>query len=59
MIFDLSPKESTSELFGREQEVGELVRLLEARNWVALLGPRMTGKTSLLKPPTPNWKRWG
>lgn len=49
MLFDLSPKESPKELFGREEELDELVRLLNARRWVAVLGPRMVGKTSLVK----------
>jgi len=49
MLFDLSPKESPKELFGREEELDELVRLLKARRWVAVLGPRMVGKTSLVK----------
>ncbi len=49
MLFDLNPKESQKELFGREEELGELVRLLKARRWVAVLGPRMVGKTSLVK----------
>jgi AAA+ ATPase superfamily predicted ATPase len=49
MLFDLNPKESPRELFGREEELDELVRLLKARRWVAVLGPRMVGKTSLVK----------
>lgn len=49
MLFDLNPKESPKELFGREEELDELVRLLKARRWVAVLGPRMVGKTSLVK----------
>jgi AAA+ ATPase superfamily predicted ATPase len=48
-LFSLSPKESPKELFGREKEIEELTRLLSARRWVALLGPRMVGKTSLIK----------
>jgi len=48
-LFSLSPKESPKELFGREKEIEELSRLLKARRWVALLGPRMVGKTSLIK----------
>ena len=49
MLFDLNPKKSPKELFGREEELGELLRLIKARRWVALLGPRMVGKTSLVK----------
>jgi AAA+ ATPase superfamily predicted ATPase len=48
-LFSLSPKESPKELFGREREIEELTRLLTAKRWVALLGPRMVGKTSLIK----------
>ncbi|MCI4373012.1 MAG: ATP-binding protein [Thermoplasmata archaeon] len=48
-LFDLAPKESEDALFGRDREVAELVRLVEARRWVVVLGPRMVGKTSLVK----------
>jgi AAA+ ATPase superfamily predicted ATPase len=48
-LFNLNPKESPKELFGREQELEDLIRLIRARRWVALIGPRMVGKTSLLK----------
>lgn len=48
-LFNLNPKESPSELFGRDKELDELVRLIKARRWVAVLGPRMVGKTSLIK----------
>ncbi|MCP8320563.1 MAG: ATP-binding protein, partial [archaeon] len=48
-LFDLNPKESPKELFAREKELDELIRLIEARRWVAILGPRMVGKTSLIK----------
>lgn len=48
-LFNLNPKESPNELFGREKELEELIRLIKARRWIAVLGPRMVGKTSLLK----------
>jgi len=48
-LFDLNPKESPKELFGRDKELDELVRLIKARRWIAVLGPRMVGKTSLIK----------
>ncbi|MGA8275726.1 MAG: ATP-binding protein [Thermoplasmata archaeon] len=48
-LFDLAPKESEEALFGRDREVAELTRLVEARRWVVVLGPRMVGKTSLVK----------
>ena len=49
MLFDLTPKDSPEALFGREKELTELVRLIEAGRWVTVLGPRMVGKTSLIK----------
>jgi uncharacterized protein len=48
-FFDLAPKESPGTLFGRSREVEELTRLVEARRWAVVLGPRMVGKTSLVK----------
>jgi uncharacterized protein len=48
-LFDLAPKESREALFGRDREFAELTRLVEARRWVVVLGPRMVGKTSLVK----------
>ncbi|MCI4352653.1 MAG: ATP-binding protein [Thermoplasmata archaeon] len=48
-LFDLAPKETSGALFGRDREVAELTRLVEARRWVVVLGPRMVGKTSLVK----------
>ena len=48
MLFSLRPKESRSELFGREEELRELHKLTRTE-WVVILGRRMTGKTSLLK----------
>jgi uncharacterized protein len=48
-LLDLPPKESTGELFGRDAEVQELTRLIEARRWAVVLGGRMIGKTSLVK----------
>ncbi|MBC7107666.1 MAG: ATP-binding protein [Methanomassiliicoccales archaeon] len=48
-LFNLNPKESLRELFGREKELEELIRLVKAKRWTAVLGPRMVGKTSLLR----------
>lgn len=48
-LFDLAPKESPGSLFGRHAEVAELSRLVSARRWAVVLGPRMVGKTSLVK----------
>ncbi|MEM1554754.1 MAG: ATP-binding protein [Thermoproteota archaeon] len=49
MLFDLKPKEHREELFDREEEYEELKRLVDSGLWVAVVGKRMTGKTSLLK----------
>jgi len=49
MLFDLEPKEEKNELFGRDEQTDELIRLLKSGRWVAVLGPRMVGKTSLIK----------
>jgi AAA+ ATPase superfamily predicted ATPase len=49
MLFDLHPKESPDELYGRSEEIKEVIRLVKSGNWVAVLGPRMIGKSSLLK----------
>lgn len=48
-LFDLNPKETPKSLFGREEELDQIVRLIKERRWVALIGPRMVGKTSLIK----------
>ena len=49
MLFDLKPKDAPRELFGREEELNRLVEMLRAGNWVVVIGPRMVGKTSLIK----------
>ncbi|MEM3648898.1 MAG: hypothetical protein QW506_07025, partial [Thermoproteota archaeon] len=36
-------------MFGRDEEYRELKRLVDSGLWVAVIGKRMTGKTSLLK----------
>jgi AAA+ ATPase superfamily predicted ATPase len=48
-LFDLHPKESPAALFGRDQELQELVGLVDEGRWVVVLGPRMVGKTSLIR----------
>jgi AAA+ ATPase superfamily predicted ATPase len=49
MLFDLRSKERLEELFGRDEEVDKCLELLTLGNWVTVLGPRMVGKTSLIK----------
>ncbi len=44
MLFDLNPKESPSELFGRDEEINTLTDLIKARRWVVLLGRRMMAR---------------
>jgi hypothetical protein len=48
-LFSLNPKETPKELFGREKELDEIIRLVKAKRWIALLDLRMVGKTSLIK----------
>jgi uncharacterized protein len=48
-LFDLHPKESPKALFGRQRELDQLVGLVEEGRWVVVLGPRMVGKTSLIR----------
>lgn len=48
-LFDLTPKDTPKDLFGRETEFAQLTRLISSGRWVAVLGPRMVGKTSLVK----------
>ncbi len=48
-LFDLTPKDSSDALFGRDKELDEVLRLIKAKRWIALLGPRIVGKTSLIK----------
>lgn len=49
MLFDLKPKEKLRDLYNRREEYKELSRLTDSGSWVAVLGKRMTGKTSLIK----------
>jgi AAA+ ATPase superfamily predicted ATPase len=48
-LFDLPPKDSPRTLFGRDDELDTLARLLKHGRWTSILGPRMVGKTSLAK----------
>lgn len=48
-FFELAPKASLRALFGRDAEVAQLVRSVEAGRWTVILGPRMVGKTSLVR----------
>ncbi|MGC8934388.1 MAG: hypothetical protein ACP5LN_04475 [Thermoproteota archaeon] len=57
MLFSLRPKEHLNELFDRGNEYEELSRLVASGLWVAVMGKRMTGKTSLIKT-FANKKQW-
>jgi uncharacterized protein len=46
-LFDPSPKSSAKDLYGREKELSDLIKHLDEKRWVILLGPRRIGKTSL------------
>lgn len=46
-LFDPFPKSSAKDLYGRDKELDDLVRYLDEKRWVVLLGPRRIGKTSL------------
>ena len=48
-LFDLQPKEDPDDLFGREAEINQLINLIKAKRWTVILGPRMVGKSSLMK----------
>lgn len=49
MLFDLRPKDSLDDLFGRDEEVAKIQGLIQRGRWIAVLGPRMVGKTSIAK----------
>lgn len=49
VLFDLHPKETRSELFGRDSELDFIRRQVTAGNWVVISGQRGIGKTSLIK----------
>ncbi len=49
MLFDLHPKEKADSLYAREDALQSMLRHILSRRWVSLFGPRMVGKTSLVK----------
>jgi uncharacterized protein len=48
-LFSLAPKDDRKGLYGRDREFEQLVRLIRQGRWAVILGPRMVGKTSLVK----------
>lgn len=49
LMFDLKPKDSREGFYGRQDTIDEIVRLLKHGSWLVVLGPRMVGKTSVIK----------
>lgn len=49
LLFDLKPKDSRSDFYGKRDTIDEIIRLLKRGSWVVVLGPRMVGKTSIIK----------
>ncbi|ARM74748.1 AAA family ATPase [Acidianus manzaensis] len=47
VIFSKKPRYSLEEIFDREEEINQLSFLLKRGEWVIILGPRMSGKTSI------------
>lgn len=47
VIFTKKPRDNIDEIFDREREIEQLTFLLQRNEWVIILGPRLSGKTSL------------
>lgn len=58
VLFDLKPKDSLDDLYGRDKEVVEIQNLIKHGRWVAVLGPRMVGKTSIVKAACADLKKY-
>lgn len=48
MLFDLRPKERKEDLYDRTEEIGMIKENLQRKTWVAVLGVRRIGKTSIV-----------
>lgn len=48
-LFDLTPKDSRADFYGRRDKIDEIVGLVKNHSWIVVLGPRMVGKTSIIK----------
>ena len=59
MLFDLHPKETKDELFGRDEEIEYSINQLTSGNWLVIGGQREIGKTSLMKVVINELKRKG
>jgi len=49
MLFDLHPKESPQSLYARDEDLANIIQHISNGRWISILGPRMVGKTSLVK----------
>jgi len=47
-LFDTRPKERRSEFYNRDTEISMLVESIKRKEWVALIGSRRIGKTSII-----------
>jgi len=48
VLFDLAPKRSKKDFYNFDHELEQLYKLYLSSRIVAVLGPRRTGKTSLI-----------
>ncbi len=48
-LFDPYPKSSRDEFFDLDEVINEVKKLVEGKFWPLLIGPKRTGKTSILK----------
>lgn len=48
-LFDLNPKDSRADFYGKRDKIDDIVRLVKHHSWIVVLGPRMVGKTSIIK----------
>jgi len=49
MLFDLHPKDRPKSLYGRDDDLSNIINHISNRRWITILGPRMVGKTSLVR----------
>ena len=48
-LFDPYPKANREDFFDNEEIINEVEKLIEGKFWPLLIGPKRTGKTSILK----------
>ena len=49
VIFTEKPRDSVENIFDRSIEINTIKKVLDTGDWLAILGPRMIGKTSIAK----------